>query len=71
MKKMVLRCLAGLLAIGCLITGYGYYTEPVGSDGRILGMFSMISCCIIALHHVITGSRKLFFPRFSFKKKDK
>ena len=69
MKNMILRCLAGLLAIGCLITGYGYYTEPVGNEGRILGMVGMASSFIATLNYAITGSH--LFPRFSLKKKDK
>jgi len=63
MRKIVLRILAGLLGVAFGFTAYGYYTEPVGSDGRILGIIGMASCCLVALHYTVTGSRKLFFPK--------
>ena len=69
MKNMILRCLVGLLAIFFLLIGYFHYTEPVGNEGRILGMVGMASSFIAALNYAITGSH--LFPRFSLKKKDK
>jgi len=69
MKTIILRFLAGLLGIVFGFIAYGYYSEPVGNAGRILGIISMLSGCIIVFHYVCTGSRKLFFPKFEPTKK--
>lgn len=71
-KKIMLRCLAGLFVIFFGVIGYSYFSEPVGTEGRVLGMIGMAACCLVSLHHLITGNRKFFFPKIEplFSKKD-
>lgn len=73
MKKIMLRCLAGFFVISFGMTAYFYFNEPVGNEGRILGMIGMAVCCLVSLHYLITGNRKFFFPEIKplFSKKNR
>ena len=75
-KVVLLRCLALLLVILFAITTYGFYTEPVGNDGRISGLIKMSFAFLVSLYYLINGRLSFFMPKIeplfskSVKKKD-
>ena len=76
-KVVLLRCLALLLVILFAITTYGFYTEPVGNDGRVTGLIKMSFAFFVSLYYLINGRFFSLLPEIgplfsmkSVKKKD-